>query len=412
MNAGRALAAALLLAACAPLRAEPAAAKVLSGLDALEADGFAPLKGKRVGVITNRTGADARGRSIVELLGAAPDVTLAAVFTPEHGFAAASEADRISSDTIRVDGRSVPLISLYGGGAAGMRPRPEDLKRLDALVFDIQDVGARFYTYFATMAMALEEAKKAGVEFVVLDRPNPLGGARVEGPLPDEPGLAGVEPVAYLPLAARHGLTAGEVALLHNASVGHPRLTIVRMRHWKRSMWYDETGLPWIAPSPNMPDLAAATLYPGVANLEFTNLSVGRGTPAPFGWIGAPWLDGAALAAELNAARLPGVAFSSQTFTPSKSEYEGRSIPGLKITVTDRAAVRPLSVFAHMVVALRGRHPKEFDLRWNASRKLIGLRAFKELYDRGAGAAEFERLFDRDAAGFEKARKPFLLYPE
>lgn len=414
MRKALALAGVLALTACAGAsrRARSSAPRVMSGLDALEAEGFAPLKGKRVGVITNRTGVDARGRSVVDLLGAAPGVTLAAVFTPEHGFAAASEADRISSGTMRVAGRPVPLISLYGGGARGMRPRQEDLKGLDALVFDIQDVGARFYTYFATMSMALEEAKTAGVEFVVLDRPNPIGGTRVEGPLPDEPGLVGASEVAYLPLATRHGLTVGEAALLHNATVGHPRLTVVRMRGWKRTMWYDQTGLPWIAPSPNMPDLAAAALYPGVSNLEFTNLSVGRGTPTPFGWIGAPWLDAEAVARDMNAARLPGVEFSTETRTPSKSEYAGRAVPGLRITVTDRDALRPLRVFAHLAVALRDRNGKDFDLRWKASRKLIGLKEFKELYDRGARPEEFEALFDRDAAAFEKARAPFLLYDD
>ena len=407
------LAAALALAACAGARPRPAPrARVMSGLDVLEAEGFAPLKGKRVGVITNRTGVDARGRSIVDLLASAPGVTLAAVFTPEHGLFAANEADRIGNGTVRASGREIPLISLYGGGAAGMRPKAADLSRLDALVFDIQDAGARFYTYPATMAMALEAAKGAGIEFFVLDRPNPIGGAVVEGPAVDEAGLTGSEPVAYLPVVTRHGMTVGELALLHNAEVRHPRLTVVAMRGWERSLWYDQTGLPWIAPSPNLPDLASATLYSGVSNLEFTNLSVGRGTPAPFGWIGAPWLDADALAKTLNDAGLTGVRFSTQTWTPSKSEYAGRSCPGVRMTVTDRDAARPLSVFAHLVTALRDRHPKEFDLRWSDSRKLIGLAAFKELYDRGAGAAELERRFDADAAAFKTARAPYLLYPD
>jgi uncharacterized protein YbbC (DUF1343 family) len=405
-----ALAAAAAVSACAGPRPRPAAARVMSGLDVLEAEGFAPLKGLRVGVITNRTGADARGRPIADVLAAAPGLTLAAVFTPEHGFAAASESDQISSDKIRVAGREVPLYSLYAGGAAGMRPRPAQLAGLDALVFDIQDAGARFYTYPATMAMALEAAKEAGIAFFVLDRPNPIGGALVEGPLPDEVGLVGFEPTAYLPVVTRHGLTVGELALLHNAAVRHPRLTVVKMKGWKRSMWYDQTGLPWIPPSPNMPDLAAAALYPGVAGLEFTNVSVGRGTPTPFGWIGAPWLDAETLARVMNASLLEGVEFSAETRTPTKSEYAGQACPGLRITVADRDAARPLRVFARLAVALRDLHPKEFDLRWNASRKLIGRKAFKELYDRGAGAAEIESLFDSDAAAFETGRAPYLLY--
>jgi uncharacterized protein YbbC (DUF1343 family) len=402
-----AAAALLALAACA---GAPPRTPVLSGLDVLEAQGFASLKGKRVGVITNNTGADARGVSIVELLANATGVTLAAVFTPEHGLHAATEADKIENGTLRIGGRTIPMISLYGGGAAGMRPKPGDLSGLDVLLFDIQDVGARFYTYAATMAMALEAAKDAGIEFVVLDRPNPIGGTLVEGPLADDVGLTGFEPTAYLPVATRHGMTVGELAYLHNATVRYSRLTVVRMSGWKRRMWYDETGLPWIPPSPNMPDLAAAALYPGIANLEFTNLSVGRGTRTPFSWIGAPWLDADGLAKVMNAALLEGVEFSAETRAPTKDKYAGRAIPGLRIVVTNREAARPLRVFARLVVALRDRHPDDFDLNWNASRKLIGRREFKDLYDRGADAAEIERLFDRDAAEFERTRAAFLLY--
>lgn len=406
----RALAAAALLALAGCAGAPRPPARVMTGLDVLEAEGFAPLKGKRVGVITNRTGVDANGRSITGLLASAPGVTLAAVFTPEHGLFAAAETSKIANGTLRIGNKIIPLISLYGGGAAGMRPKAADLSGLDVLVFDIQDAGARFYTYPATMAMALEAAKEAGIEFMVLDRPDPIGGDVVEGPLADDVGLTGSEPTAYLPVVTRHGMTVGELALLHNATVKYDRLTVIKMRGWKRSMWYDRTGLPWIPPSPNMPDLASAALYPGVGNLEFTNLSVGRGTPTPFGWIGAPWLDAEGLAKVMNASLLEGVEFSAETRTPTKDKYAGRAIPGLRIVVTDREAARPLKVFARLVVALRDRHPDDFELNWNASRKLIGLKGFKELYDRGADAAELERLFDQDSGEFEKARAPFLLY--
>lgn len=399
----------LLLGACAGGRTKPAG-RVLTGLDVLEAEQFKPLKGRRVGVITNRTGVDAQGRSLVDLIAAAPGVELGAVFSPEHGFAARSEASAIASDTLRAGGRDVPLFSLYGGGAAGMRPQPAQLAGLDALVFDIQDAGARFYTYPATMAMALEAAKEAGIAFFVLDRPDPIGGDLVEGPRADDVGLTGFEPVAYLPVVTRHGMTVGELALLHNETVRHRGLQVIRMKGWRRSMWYDQTGLPWVPPSPNMPDLASAALYPGIANLEFTNLSVGRGTATPFGWIGAPWLDAEGLAQAMNAALLEGVEFSAETRTPSKDKYAGQAVPGLKITVTDRAAARPLKVFARLVTALRDRHPRDFDLNWNASRKLIGRKLFKELYDRGADAAEIERLFDQDADEFRRTREPYLLY--
>jgi uncharacterized protein YbbC (DUF1343 family) len=411
-----ALAGVLALAACASGGARRAPARVMSGLDVLEAEGFAPLKGKRVGVITNRSCVDGEGRSIVDVLASAPGVTLAAVLSPEHGFSAALEQGRISSSTLRVAGRDVPLFSLYLGGNAGMRPRPETFHGLDAVVFDIPDVGARFYTYLSAMGMALEESKKAGIEFVVLDRPNPINGDAVEGPIPDEPGLTHESVVAYFAVPTRHGLTPGEMALFHNREVGHPRLTVVKMRGWRRGMWFDETGLPWVPPSPNMPDLEAATLYPGVANIEESNLSVGRGTPHPFGWVGAPWLNASALAARLNAAGLAGIEFSVENHTPSKSLYAGVLCRGVRLRITDRGRVRPLAVFAHLAAGLRDLSPRDFQLNWKSptaeaeTRKLVGVSAFKTLYDRGATGAELAAVMDPDTSEFRNARKPFLLY--
>ncbi|MFI5348682.1 MAG: exo-beta-N-acetylmuramidase NamZ domain-containing protein [Elusimicrobiota bacterium] len=408
MKKALALVGLLALAACAEAPARTA--RVLSGLDVLEAEGFAPLKGKRVGVITNHTGVDSRGVPIVELLADATGVTLVAVFTPEHGFGAASEADNIASTRILAGGREFPLYSLYKGGTAGMRPQPSELSGIDVLIFDIQDVGARFYTYLATMGMALEAARDAGIEFVVLDRPNPIRGDVVEGPLVDEPDAAGKDQLLYFDVPTRHGLTAGEMALLHNATAAHPRLTVVKMRNWKRAMWYDQTGLPWIAPSPNMPDLAAAALYPGVANLEFSNLSVGRGTKSPFGWIGAPWLDAKALEQRMNQALMDGVDFSVETRTPSKDIYAGKPCAGLRITVTARDAARPLRVFAELVAALRDLQPNDFKLDWTHSRRLVGSERFHKLYDSGATGAEMTHLFDSEASEFEKTRAPYLLY--
>src|SRR6185312_594719 len=344
----------------------------------LESQGFSLLKGKRVGVITNRTGIDARGKSIVELLAAAPGVTLAAVYSSEHGFSATSETANIVSDRIKAAGKDVPLYSLFVGKV--QRPTPEQLAGIDVLVFDIQDVGARFYTYLATMAMALESAKAAGIEFVGLDRPNPIGGEIVEGPLVDEPDAVGKDPVSYFDVPTRHGLTAGEMAGLWNATVKDSKLTVVKMKNWRRAMWFDQTGLPWVPPSPNMPDLAAASLYPGVSNLEFTNLSVGRGTDSPFGWIGAPWLDAEALKKRMDEALLEGVAFSVKTRTPSKDIYAGQSCRGLRLVVTDREAARPLRVFAELAAALRDTQP-EFKLSWNHTRRLVGRERFRELYE-------------------------------
>lgn len=387
--------------------------KVMSGLDVLAADDFAPLKGRRIGVITNKTGIDRKGRSLVSLLLEREDLELVSVLATEHGFETLVEAGAyVSSGTLRVGGRTLPLHSLYGGGIAGMRPQPHHLAGIDALVFDIQDVGARFYTYLTTMAMALEETKRAGIAMFVLDRPNPVGGTRVEGPLPDISGLVGHSAVCYLSVPTRHGMTAGEIARLHNASVGHPELRVIPMRGWERAMWFDATGLPWVPPSPNMPDLDAAALYTGIAKLEFSNLSVGRGTPTPFGWVGAPWLDADDIVRRLDAALLEGVEFSVETRVPTKSVYKGESCPGVRIKVTDRDGAEPIRIFAHLAAALRDRHPDDWKLKWDDSKKLIGLLAFKDMLDRGAGPEELARALESGAEEFKSRRREFLLYPE
>lgn len=400
-----------LLAACSGAPRRPPETGVRTGLDVLVEERFAPLKGKRVGVISNRTGVDRRGRPILELLAAAPGVELAAVFSPEHGFAASVDAD-IASDTVRVGGRVLPVYSLYKGGIAGMRPRPEQLRGLDVLVFDIQEVGARFYTYAASMAMALEESKKAGVDFMVLDRPNPIDGETVEGPVLEDLSLRLVTPTAYFPVPVRHGLTLGELARLHNREVGHRGLTVVPMRGWKRSQWYDETGLPWVPPSPNMPDLDAASLYPGIGIFETANLSVGRGTPVPFRWIGAPWMDAEEVVARVRG-QVDGVEFSVQDYTPAKRDkrdYLGELCHGVRITVTDRRVMRPLAVFRHLALALRDVHPGEFKFRWDETKRMTGVEEFRRLWETGAGMDAFVALFDQGPRDFEKVRREVLLY--
>lgn len=397
------------LAACALPVPRPARGEVLSGLDVLEAEVFSALQGKRVGVITNRTGVDRKGRSIVDILAAAPGVELSSVFSPEHGLFAASESEKIGRAEILAGGRRIPVISLYAGGIEGMRPKPEDLQGLDALVFDIQDVGARFYTYLATMGMALEESKKAGVEFMVLDRPNPIRGDVVEGPILEDPDLRLVTPTAFFQVPVRHGLTAGEMALWHNRAVRHPKLTVVKMRGWKREMWQDETGLPWVPPSPNMPDLDAASLYPGIALFEASNLSVGRGTPYPFRWIGAPWLKAPELVARLEG-RLDGVRFSVSDRVPTKSVFEGRPCRGVRLTVTNRDVLRPLAVFRHVALALRELHPEHFQWRWDEAKRMVGVEEFRRLWESGAGDEAFLSLFDKGPRDFEPSRAPVLLY--
>lgn len=291
-----------------------------------------------------------------------------------------------------------------------MRPRQEDLLGLDALIFDIQDIGARFYTYFTTMAMALEEAAKARVPFYVLDRPNPINGEDVEGPMLKDLDLRMVTMTAYLKTPIRHGLTAGEAALLHNNEVRHPDLHVIKLEGWKRSMWYDQTGLPWIAPSPNMPDVEAAALYPGIGLFEAANVSVGRGTPFPFRWIGAPWMDGEKVAALMNSALLDGVSFEPASFKPTKSVFKDEVCEGVRINVHDRRVMKPTAVFLAFTKALRELHGDEFAFKWPEARKMTGGTEFERLYKQGGTDLNFKHLFETGAADFEKIREPFLLY--
>ena len=404
------LAFAAVLAACSAASPRRSSASgTMSGLDVLVEDGFLPLRGKRVGVLTNSTAVDRRGRGVVDLLAEAPGVDLVAVFTPEHGYGAGSESENIPSGYTRVHGKDIPLYSLYTGGIRGMRPKPEQLQSLDVLVFDIQDIGARFYTYLATMAMALEEAKTANVDFVVLDRPNPIRGDIVEGPILADPNLRFVTPTAYFQVPVRHGFTPGEMALWHNQSVHHAHLSVIKMRGWKRGLWHDQTGLPWVPPSPNMPDVEAASLYPGIGIFEASNLAVGRGTPVPFRWIGAPWLRAPEIVSRLQGT-VEGVEFSVQDYTPSKSVFEGQLCHGVKITVTDRDAMRPLAVFRHLALALREFNPKEFEWRWDEVKRMVGVDEFRLLWETGAGDEAFIALFDKGPRDFESARRSALLY--
>ena len=382
---------------------------VLTGVDVLEADGFRLLRGKRVGLITNPTGKDRFGRSTAELLAEAPGVNLAMIFAPEHGITGKSEARSIADSTIKLAGRDIPVRSLYGGGIVGMRPAEKDLETLDVLVFDIQDIGARFYTYLATMGMAQEACAQAGIDFIVLDRPNPINGDTVEGPVLDDLTLRRITPTAYFAVPVRHGMTAGEIARMYNKEV-HAKLTVVPMVGWRRSMWYDQTGLPWTPPSPNMPDLDAAAMYPGIGIFETADVSVGRGTPSVFRWVGAPWMDGKAVAADLNTALLDGIEFSAKDYTPSKSVYAGQRCHGVLMKITDRDTLRPLAVFRKIDAVLRKRYPQQFRYRWDETKRMVGTEEFHRLVEAGGDPELIEALFDRGADKFRQTRKPFLLY--
>lgn len=380
--------------------------EVLTGIDVLAESDFEALKGKKIGLITNQTGVDRKGRSIVSVLANAPGVTLKAIFSPEHGFRGTFEQETIESGVfILPEGQKIPLHSLYGSTKA---PTREMLQGLEALVFDIQDIGTRFYTYATTMALAMEEAKKEGLEFIVLDRPNPINGNIVGGARLDDTVR---HFIAYMPVPTRHGMTMGELARIFNfhARLG-ARLQVIPLKGWRRSLWFDETTLPWVRPSPNMPDIASATLYPGIGCFEASNLSVGRGTPAPFRWIGATWLKPKKILKRLSRAKLPGIKFKAKTYTPSKSIHKGEKTRGILMTVTNREIVRPLEVFAHLVTALRDTHPQQFKLRPERMTLMTGTPQFNTLYEGHSSAEEIFKLFDAQARRFTAERGAFLMY--
>jgi uncharacterized protein YbbC (DUF1343 family)/CubicO group peptidase (beta-lactamase class C family) len=343
----------------------PAAATrqpVLTGLDVLRAEGFARLRGKRVGLVTNHTGRARDGATAIDLLHEAPEVKLVALFGPEHGIRGVLDAS-VPAETDQKTG--LPIYSLYGDTR---RPTAAMLENLDTIVIDLQDIGARFYTYMTTMAYVMEEAAKRGLPVIVLDRPNPIDGFQIEGPALD---AAQIGFVGYFPMPIRHGMTIGELARLFNAEnhIGAD-LTVVAMRNWSRSEWFDDTGLPWINPSPNMRNLVQATLYPGIGAIEGTNLSVGRGTDTPFEQVGAPWIDGVELAAALNGRQLPGIRFYPVTFTPSSSKFAGQECQGVFMIVTDRVALRPVRVGLEIASALHGLYGSKFELE--SAERLFG----------------------------------------
>lgn len=320
----------------------------LTGIDVLAAEGFARLKGRRIGLLTNQNGITRTGESSIDALFAAPGVRLVALFSPEHGIRGEADAAVSSSHDQKT---GLPIHSLYGPTPASYRPTPEMLAGLDAVVIDLQDIGARFYTYPAAIAEVMKAAAARKLPVIVLDRPDPIDGDQIEGP-EQEPGSNRY--VGYLPMPIRHGLTLGELARLFNAEdrIGAD-LTVVAMKNWSRDRWFDETGLPWVNPSPNMRNLVAATLYPGIGAIEQTNVSVGRGTDTPFEQIGAPWIDGVALAATLNARALDGIRFYPVTFTPaSGAKFGSTPCHGVFMVVTDRERLRPVRVGLEIASAL------------------------------------------------------------
>ena len=380
--------------------APPVDAQVLTGIDVLARDGFKQLAGMRIGLVTNHTGRDRAGRSTIDVLFKAPNVKLTALFSPEHGIRGL--ADEKVSDT-KDEQTGLPIYSLYG---ETRRPKPEQLKDLDALVYDIQDIGARFYTYISTLGIVMEEAAKVKLPVFVLDRPNPINGVDVEGPIADADKLSFT---AYHTIPVQHGMTVGELARLFNDERRIAAdVRVIKLENWRRSMWFDSTGLTWINPSPNMRSLTEAVLYPGVGLLETTNVSVGRGTDTPFEIVGAPWIDAPKLAAHLNARRIPGVRFIPIRFKPNASVFKNEECHGVNIVVTDRARFRSVLTGVEVAVALHSLFPADWKVE-NYSRLLANADALDRL-KRGSTAEELTRSWSASLEAFRRARAKHLWY--
>jgi uncharacterized protein YbbC (DUF1343 family) len=327
-------------------------------------------------------------------------VKLVALFSPEHGIRGVFDS-KVENSVDEKTGLTV--YSLYG---EQRQPTPAMLSGIDTLVYDIQDVGARFYTYISTLGLALEAAGKAGIRFVVLDRVNPINGSDLEGPVADGASLSFT---AFHQLPVRHGMTVGELARLFNEERGvHAQLDVVQVEGWHRSEWFDETDLTWVNPSPNMRSLTEATLYPGIGLLETTNVSVGRGTDTPFELVGAPWLEGAKLAKALNDAALPGVSFVPVRFTPRSSVHEGVECRGVNILITDRARIEPVTVGLEIAAQLLKLHPKAFEAD-KINRLLVNQKVLGAL-KLGADGRAMKQVWEQDLNNFRGVRRKYLLY--
>jgi uncharacterized protein YbbC (DUF1343 family) len=398
-----------LLVAATPLAAQ---SHVLLGVDRLADAMPKVLVGKRVGLITNHTGHDRRRTPTIDLLAARKDMKLVALFAPEHGIRGVATG-RIGFET---DGKTgLPVHSLFG---ETQKPTPAMLENVDALVFDIQDVGVRQYTYLSTMGLAMQAAAEKKIPIVILDRPNPIGGTIVEGNIREK----GIESfVGLYPIASRHGLTAGELAGLYNKefSIGAD-LYVVKLDGWKRDTWLDKTDLPWTKPSPNLPRFEGVIHYPGTVFFEGTNVSEGRGTDFPFEQVGAPWLRAGEVADSMNARHLPGVTFSAVEYPvlPTGRKFPGQTIKGVRLTVTNRETYRPVATSMRLIELIRRLHPNDF--QWRGSRSADGRESFS--LDRLTGSTRIRAAiengtletllaeWDRDSERFRAMRKPYLLY--
>ena len=378
---------------------------VQPGVEVLLAGDMHALRGMRVGLITNHTARLRDGTSTIDALNSDPRVKLVALFAPEHGIRGAAEGGvTINSEVDRKTG--LPIRSLYG---TTRKPTRAMLKDIDALVFDIHDIGVRYYTYPWTMALALKAAAENRKRFVVLDRPNPIGGRLVQGNVNEVLTFTGLYPVPM-----RHGMTVGELAKWINTEfrIGAD-LVVIPARNWKRSQYHDETGIPWIKPSPNMPDLEAAIHYAGMCLFEATNLSVGRGTPETFHIVGAPWVNAAKLLARMNAYGFAGVRFERaewRPLNPGDRRYGGELNRGIRLIITDREKYDPTRVAVAAMIEIRKQHPDRFKWVGNGINELAGNARFRRQIDAGESLEQVTRRWDQEARAFEARRRPYLLY--
>ena len=381
---------------------------VKTGIDVLEEHGFDVLqvagRKKRIGVLTNQTGVDADGRRTIDELAQAPGVSLDAIFSPEHGVTGTLDTLKVSNSTDAATG--IPVYSVYGGKDAARRPSADVMKQLEAVVFDIQDAGVRFYTYETTLGYFLEAAASAGVEVIVLDRPDPITGSFVQGPVSD----AGRESFTnYGTVPVRQGMTLGELAKMYNAERNiNAKLTVVAMEGWQRGDWFDSTGLAWVNPSPNLRSVTEAGLYPGVGLIEGTNVSVGRGTDTPFELLGAPWMKGRQLASYSNARGIAGVRFVPVTFTPTASNYAGQTCEGVNLVLTERNALDGPELGIELAAALRKLYPADFKLE-RMTELLVNQAAYDGLVA-GKDPRRIAQDWQEELEKFELVRKKYLIY--
>ena len=404
--------------------------RIKPGLEVFLEKHISLIKGKRAGLITNPTGVDSRLQSTIELFSSNADINLVALYGPEHGVRGNAQAGEYVSFYID-EKYSLPVFSLYGQSKKlepdmfkniddymrsfdtkkiGKIPDKAMVERIEALIFDIQDVGTRVYTYIATMAYSMEVSAEYGIDFIVLDRPNPINGLEMEGPLLEYPEFSSF--VGLYPIPMRHGMTVGELALLFNDKFlkKKAKLRVIPMEGWERKMWFDETRLPWVIPSPNMPTLETATVYPGQVLWEGTNVSEGRGTTKPFEIFGAPWIDGYELTKKLNELRLPGLSFREAWFTPTFSKYSGEMCGGAQIYVFDRNRYRPFEATLHIIKTIMDIYPGDFKFHADYLDKIMGTSKVREALEKGVDVKDILKNFEEDLNKFSNLRKPYLLY--